>query len=395
MSDHAARRAALPLGLLATAGFLSSAGARIVDPVLHAISVDFSVAVSDLWVVIAAFTLPYGLNQLILGPVGDRFGKLRVMLGALVGYAVFTGGCALATDLTTLTLMRALAGAASAGLIPVGMAYIGDSVPYEQRQVTLGKFLTGNVLALVMAGPLGGLFGQYVGWRGVFVVLSSMAVIVTVAFAVRIKDLPDRRAPGRMFKPENYVRMAKLPMGRLVLSAAALDGMLLIGCFPFMAPYLHEHFDLTYAHVGLLLACFGAGAFAYTRLARPLLRRLGEGGMALAGGGMMAAALLLSVASPVWWPFVVVQLLLGMGFFTLHGVLQAQATELLPQARATAVATFACLLFLGQSVGALLMGFMIGRFGYRVAFLSDAAGIVAVAVWLWWMLPRSLSVRYG
>ena len=395
MSDHAARRAALPLGLLATAGFLSSAGARIVDPVLHAISVDFSVAVSDLWVVIAAFTLPYGLNQLILGPVGDRFGKLRVMLGALVGYAVFTGGCALATDLPTLTLMRALAGAASAGLIPVGMAYIGDSVPYEQRQVTLGKFLTGNVLALVMAGPLGGLFGQYVGWRGVFVVLSVMAVIVTVAFAVRIKDLPDRRAPGRMFKPENYVRMAKLPMGRLVLTAAALDGMLLIGCFPFMAPYLHEHFDLTYAHVGLLLACFGAGAFAYTRLARTLLRRLGEGGMALAGGSMMAAALLLSVASPVWWPFVVVQLLLGMGFFTLHGVLQAQATELLPQARATAVATFACLLFLGQSVGALLMGFMIGRFGYRAAFLADAAGIAAVAVWLWWMLPRSLSVRYG
>ena len=83
--------AILPLGLLAAAGFLSSAGARVVDPLLHAIATDFSVTVPQVSVVIAAFTLPYGLNQLVLGPVGDRFGKLRVMLGALLGYALFTG----------------------------------------------------------------------------------------------------------------------------------------------------------------------------------------------------------------------------------------------------------------------------------------------------------------
>jgi predicted MFS family arabinose efflux permease len=317
------------------------------------------------------------------------------MLGALIGYALFTGGCALATNLPGLTLMRALAGAASAGLIPVGMAYIGDAVPYEQRQVTLSKFLTGNVLAQVLAGPLGGIFGQYVGWRGVFLVLSGMAVVVCVVFALRIKHLPDRRAPGRMFKPENYVRMAKLPMGRLVLFAGALDGMLFIGCFPFLAPYLHERFGLSYAAVGSLLACFGVGAFVYTRLAPRLLRRLGEGGMVLAGGAMMTGALVLSVTTPFWQPFVLVQLMLGMGFFTLHSVLQAHATEILPQARATAVATFACLLFLGQSVGALAMGFLIGWFGYQTAFTVDALGIIGVTVWLWWMLPRSLSVRHG
>ncbi len=388
MSQGTTERVALPLGLLAAAAFLSSAGARIVDPLLHAIATDFSVSVPDLWVVIAAFTLPYGLNQLVLGPVGDRFGKLRVMLGALVGYALFTGACALASDLAGLAVLRACAGAASAGLIPVGMAYIGDAVPYEQRQVTLSKFLTGIVLAQTLAGPVGGVFGQYVGWRGVFLVLATLAVLVAAAFALRIRGLPDRRSPGRMFKPENYVRMAQHRTGRLVLLAAVLDGALFVGCFPYLAPYLHERFGLGYAQVGLILACFGLGAWSYTRLARRLLAQLGEGGLALAGGLLMAAALATAVASGRPWLFVPVELALGLGFFMLHSVLQARATEMLPQARATAVATFACLLFLGQSVGALLMGAAIARFGYPAAFLLDAGCIVLLTLWLARMLRR-------
>ena len=384
-------RPGLPLGLLAAAGFLSSAGARVVDPLLHPIATDFGVSIPDLWIVIAAFTLPYGLNQLVLGPVGDRFGKLRLMLGALVFYALFTGLCALASSLSGLALMRALAGAASAGLIPVSMAYIGDAVPYEQRQVTLSKYLTGIVLAQVMAGPLGGVFGEYIGWRGVFLVLAGLALLVSVAFALRMRTLPDRRAAGRMFKPENYIRMAQNPVGRLVLLAAAIDGMLFVGCFPYLAPFLHEEFGLGYAHVGLILACFGLGALLYTRTARPLLAALGEGGMVLAGGLLMATGLALSVISRQWWLFIPVQLSLGLGFMMLHSVLQARATELLPQARATAVATFACLLFIGQSAGALLVGAAIARWNYRTAFVLDAAAIVVLSVWLSGVVRRPVA----
>ena len=388
-------RAALPLGLLSAAAFLSSAGARIVDPVLHSIAVDFRVAVPDLWLVIAAFTLPYGLFQLLLGPFGDRFGKLRVILCAVVGYAVFTAACAWASDLASLALLRACAGAASAGIIPVGMAYIGDAVPYEDRQVTLSKFLTGIVLAQVLAGPLGGVFGEYVGWRGVFLVLSAVAVLVAVGFWRRVADLPDRRNHGRMFNPGHYVRMARNPLGRLVLVAALLDGVLFVGCFPYLAPFLHESFGLSYAHVGGVLACFGVGAYLYTLLARPLLTWLGEHGMVLAGGVLMAGALALAVSGSSWLVFVPAELMLGLGFFMTHGVLQARATEMLPDARATAVAAFACLLFLGQSVGALAMGMAIARLGYGRAFLADAAGVLALAAWLWRMLRRPPSIAHG
>ncbi|MBV8095646.1 MAG: MFS transporter [Acetobacteraceae bacterium] len=374
-------RQKLPLALLATAGFLSSAGARVMDPLMPAIARDFGVSVPEVSVVIAAFTLPYGLNQIVLGPVGDRFGKLRVILAALIGYAVFTNGCALALNLMQLTVLRALAGAASAGLIPVCLAYIGDAVPYHLRQVTLSRFLAGVVLAQVAAAPLGGIFGDYLSWRGVFVLLAVAAGILALVLAFRMRNLPDRRGEVT-FALENYMLLAKRPGSRRLLLATAIEGGLMAGSFPFLAPYLHDSFGLSYALVGLVVAAFGVGAFAFTQLAKPIVHALGEARMVLAGGGLMAMALALGMASPVWQVFAAAELVLGFAYVMLHTVLQARATELLPHARTTAVSSFVFMLFLGQGIGALLLGAAIAAWGYRTAFWIDAAAIALLSLWI-------------
>ncbi len=386
---------ALPLGLLAAAGFLSSAGARVIDPLLHVIASDFDTTVPAVSIVVAAFTLPYGVCQLVLGPVGDRFGKLRVILGALLAYAVATSACALASDLGTLTLLRAGAGGASAGLIPVGLAYIGDSVPYAERQVTLSRFLTGIVLAQTLAGPIGGVFGDYVGWRGVFLVLAAGALLVAAALAARIRHLPDRRNPSARFTIEPFVGLLRRKASRQLLIGAFIDGMVLVGAFPFLAPYLRERFGLPYAAIGLLLACFGLGALIYIRSAKLLVRHLGEARMVLAGGLLLVLALAVAVSVP-WWPaFVLVELALGLGFFMLHSTMQARATEMLPNARATAVSCFACLLFVGQSIGARGMGALIGTGGYRMAFAIDAAAVLLCALWLARLMRRPQTAAAG
>jgi predicted MFS family arabinose efflux permease len=379
----------LPLGLLAAAGFLSSAGARVIDPLLHVIATDFSATVPAVSIVVAAFTLPYGLCQIVLGPVGDRFGKLRVLLMSLAAYCVATGACALASDLSALTLLRAGAGAASAGIIPVCLAYIGDAVPYEDRQVTLSRFLTGVVLAQTLAGPIGGIFGDYLGWRGVFLFLAGGSLAVAGALALRIGGLPDESNRAAGFDFSRYIALARNKLARRLLLGGLLDGAVLVGGFPFLAPYMRERFGLPYAGIGLLLACFGLGAMVYIRFAKRIVPLFGEPRMVLSGGLLVAAALAIAVTTQ-WWPaFVGVQLALGLGFFMLHGVMQARATELLPHARATAVAAFACALFVGQSFGARSIGALIGALGYRGAFAIQAVCVLAVAAWLARLMRRS------
>lgn len=381
----------LPVALLATAGFLSVSGMRVTDALLHVIATDFGTTVPRVSIVVAAFTLPYGLCQIVLGPLGDRFGKLRVMTVALGLLTLANLGCALSSGLEALTLLRVAAGGASAAVVPLGMAYVADAVAYSERQVALSRYLNGTVMAQAMAGPLGGVFGQFLGWRGVFAVLAAGTAAIAVTLGRRVASLPDRRG-GATFSAANYLILARSKVARIVLLAAAIDGMVLMGSFPFLAPYMHEAFGLPYAAVGLVLACFGLGAMAYVRLAKRLVPLLGEARMVMAGGLFMAASVAASVlipAAPVFVPVLVLaQLGMGFGFYLLHGVLQARATEMLPDARGTAVACFALMLFLGQSVGALTMGGLIARFDYRGAFLLDAVAVVLLGLWLSHVLRR-------
>ena len=113
---------------------------------------------------------------------------------------------------------------------------------------------------------------------------------------------------------------------------------------------------------------------------RTMLKILLVGSVVMAAG--VAASVLIPPGTGMVAGLVAAQLVIGMGFYLLHGVLQARATEMLPHARATAVASFALMLFLGQSIGALTMGGLIARFGYQGAFLCDAVAVVVLGVWL-------------
>ena len=180
-----------------------------------------------------------------------------------------------------------------------------------------------------------------------------------------------------------FVRLFAHPGARQLLIAAFFDGFLMFGgAFPYVGSYLIQQFGLSAARSGLVVAGFGLGAFVYTRIARRLIRAMGERGLLLAGGVGLAAGVGLLAVVPDWHAVVAIQLLLGLLFYMFHGVLQARATEVMPEARGTAVAAFALALFLGQTAGSLGFGVMLALAGYRTAFAAIAAGILLLAAWI-------------
>ena len=383
----------LPLPLLAAAGFLSSAGARVADSLLDALARDFHVGVPEVAIILPAFTIPYGLLQLLVGPLADRVGKPRVLVMALLAYCAATAGCAMATGLLPLTLLRVCAGAASAGLIPVCLAYIGDGTSYANRQVALSRFLMGVVFAQVLAGPIGGLLGQFASWRDVFLLLALAAFILAVLIVVRLRGFPRQQ---RGF-PGDYSYGALLQPGPcLLLLLTLIDGMAFTGTVPFIAPFLHERLGLSYAEAGLVLACFGLGCYGYIRLAPQLVRNLQEAQLVLMGGLIASAGMFLVWLSRAWQAYVAAEILLGLGYFMLHTVLQARATEMLPRARGVAVSSFAFALFTGQALGAVLCACGIAAWGYRMVFGADCFALMALGTALWiYMRPRTGGGWHG
>ena len=374
------------LPLLALAGFAAGGGMRLMDPLLPLLAADLGVGVAAVAPVVAGFTLAYGAGQLVTGPLGDRYGKVQVAAVALLLYGLGLAASALAWDLPSMIVLRTATGLVAGAVIPLAIAWIGDAVPYEDRQATIGRFLTGMVMAQLLVGPVSGVVAEIAGWRASFLLLAALAAGVGGLLVQRLG--PALRAGrsgsrGCGLGLANYLQILRAPAGRRLMAAAALDGAALFGgAFPFIGAYLIEQFGLSAGGAGLVVAGFGLGAFIYTRLARRLVARLGEKGLLGIGGALLAAALAAMALAPGWWVVAALQVPMGMAFYMFHGVLQARATEALPEARATAVSAFAMALFLGQSVGALVFGAVLHAAGYPAVFVGAAAVTAALAAWV-------------
>src|SRR5258706_14220994 len=158
---------------LSLAAFFSGVSQRVTDPLLPRLAGEFSVSLGAASWVVTVFTIGYGLNQLFFGPVGDRFGKYRVIAWACIGCSLATLLCALAPGLNWLLVARLAAGSEAAAIIPLSMAWIGDVVPYEQRQPVLARFLIGQIVGVAMGQLLGGLAADFLGWRVPFYLLTA------------------------------------------------------------------------------------------------------------------------------------------------------------------------------------------------------------------------------
>lgn len=364
------------LFLLATAGFASGVGLRIADAMLPRLAEDFDTTVGLAAQVTGAYAIGYGLFQLVYGPLGDRFGKFRVIAFAALASTFGNLGAALAGGLDSLILFRLLGGITAAGIIPLSMAYIGDAVPYERRQAVLARFLTGSIFGMLTGQAAGGLFADTVGWRGAFGVLAGIFFLVAVLLlSARQARQPgvnrDDLTPFRRLLPSIFA----IGWARLVLLVVFLEGLVAFGALAFVPSFLHLRFGVSLTAAGLILALFGLGALVYTFIARWLIARLGETGLTRAGGATMGLAFLGLVLAPHWVWALPVCFAAGLGYYLLHNTLQLNATQMAPHARGTGVSLFASSLFLGQSIGVALGAAAADRVGLVWVFLAVAAAL--------------------
>ena len=107
------------IGLLGLAGFVVMADNWVVSPILPAISQNLDIDIARAGLLISAYMLPFGIFQIIFGPLADRYGKKQVVAFSMALFTIATGLCALGTGLTDLGIYRALTGVFAASVMPV------------------------------------------------------------------------------------------------------------------------------------------------------------------------------------------------------------------------------------------------------------------------------------
>lgn len=372
-------RAQRALWLLIAAIFVVSLDSRVITPLLPAIAEEFDASIGSAGLIVTAYLLPYGLFQLLYGPLADRVGRVRVISIALGGFAIGGGLCAVAPDLNSLVGLRLLTGIAAAAVFPLTLTHIGDTVAYGRRQEAIGYTVMAASLGQVLSSAVGGFLAAAVSWRAIFAIDGLVALVITIAI---LRQPLTRASHGGTKRSAAATYRVVLADRRHILYYLLIffEGAITLGSFAYFGALLRERDELSYTVIGILVALFGLGSLVLGRFIGPLARRFGERRMVAFGGGGVVIGYGMTTLQPVLVVFSIAMLLMGVAFMMMHSTLQTRATELAPAARATGISLFAFALFLGSSLGAFLTAQSIVWLGYNETMLALGAATALFTV---------------
>lgn len=344
------------------------------------IAADLAIDVKTAALLSTAFAFPYALIQPVLGVTGDFFGRTRLMNACVMVMALAALVCAVASNFSLLVAMRILAGLVAGGVFPVAMALLGDLVPINQRQVAIARLLGIALTANVLGAALSGIIGDLFGWRGVFAILGtfSLAVSILAFWAFRNRTVPPKPAFNRAAVIANFRGIFADPRAKICFGAVFLEAIFIHGLFPYVAILLRGIGETRSSIAGVLIGSFAAGGILYSLMVPYLVRAVPQRLLMLAGGAIAASGLAL-IAFHFPWPMqIAIYGAFGLGFYLLHSCIQVHVTDLSQTARGAAASLHSSSFYLGQAIGPVVYGFGFAHGGAEPTILLGALVVLGV-----------------
>jgi predicted MFS family arabinose efflux permease len=275
-----------------------------------------------------------------------------------------------------------VAGLVAGGVFPVAMALLGDLVPINQRQIAIARLLGIALTANVLGAALAGVIGDLLGWRGVFAILGSFSLIVSLLafWAFRNITLPKPPAFNRAAVIANFRGIFADPRAKVCFGAVFLEAIFIHGLFPYVGVLLLGIGETRASIAGLLIGCFAIGGIVYSVFVPYLSRTVPERRIMMTGGVIAGCSLAL-VAFHFSWPVQVpVFSAFGLGFYMLHSCIQVHVTDLSHTARGAAASLHSSAFYSGQAIGPVIYGFGFAHGGPEPTIILGGAVIVGVGL---------------
>ncbi|WP_405821439.1 MFS transporter [Streptomyces sp. NBC_01390] len=351
---------------------------------LPLISGEFGVPASDASWTVSAATGALALFVLPMSALSERFGRRTVMTGSLA-VAVTVGMLVpFAPSLGTLVALRAVQGAALAGLPASATAYLAEEVRPKALITAIGLFVAGNSVGGMSGRVITGWVAQEWGWRAAVAVIGVVAVGCAVAFRLLL-PAPRHFRTGSL-RPRVLARTVRThlanPLLRRLYAIGALFMTVFGGVYTVIGYRLTEApFSLPQGVVGSIFLVYLVGTVSASTAGK-LVARLGRRGALYLAGGTTTAGLLLSLSDTL--ALVLLGLvLITAGFFAGHAVASSSVSHTAKVGRAQASALYQSAYYIGSSAGSTLgaVAFHAGGWSGTVGMgLLAVLGVVTVTV---------------
>jgi predicted MFS family arabinose efflux permease len=364
MSRLASRISLSPLVIFCLAALSAAMANRAMDPLVAEVAREFDVALATAAGVISIYALAYAFSQPILGPLGDYYGKgrmLRLCMWMLCASLVVV---VISPTIGVLMAARFFGGIASAGIMPTGMASVGDLYRPSERQQKIGTYVSVALVGYTFAAAAAGILAAYLSWRAIFAITLVFAIVAALLLSRIVEKTPRPDKPISIRDViGGYKTLFSNPRAKYCYGAVFLEGVALWGTLPFVAPILEARGEGGAAEAGFIITAMGLGMLLFTSTVKYWLK-LATPYQLMFIGGLITGVGPVSLAFQLdWMWFAPIFAVSGFGFMAMHNSIQAEVANLAPSVRGSAFSMHSCWLFVGHSVGPILFTIGQARFG--------------------------------
>ncbi|MFI3271417.1 MAG: MFS transporter [Pseudomonadota bacterium] len=365
-------------------------GVSTIMPILPLLSRTFNLEPSAIGAVLMVYTLPGIFLAPVSGVLADRLGRKKVLVPALILFALTGAACAFTNTLPQLLFFRFLQGMCVAPLTILYTTIIGDQYQGPQRMQAMG--LNAAVLSLGTAiyPALGGLLGE-IHWRAPFL-LPLLALPLAFAFLRFPMAEPQNSVPLR-----DYLQNAKaiiVSHRAITLFCLTFGGFLLlygpmVTYFPVLAD---ELYSATPSQIGIIFSMASAGSVLTAVALGMLAKHMPEKWLFILGFAFYFLAMATMPHIPsLWWallPIFSFGLAQGLTVPSVATMLSGLAPM---ESRGAVMAVNGTIMRLAQTVGPALFG-LIYLYGNTDTVFHVGACIALITIPFTWVRLRSIPI---
>lgn len=247
---------------IAVLGAFSSLVNDMYLPTMPAMMREFHTTTSMTQLGLTFAMLGMGIGSVVLGSLSDRYGRKPVLFASMILFVAATAASLFSRSITYFIICRLFQGFGAGGPMVLSTSIPADD--YQGRQLAKVMAIIGAINGIApAAGPLlGGFMADSVGWRGIFVLLLAIGIVVTIC-VTRMKESlpPSRRAPAQGLKAYWSRYRLLLKNGRFMLYVFIKSiAIALLYAYISSAPFIiQDHYGYTSLQFGLI---FGGNALA-------------------------------------------------------------------------------------------------------------------------------------
>ncbi|WP_176047591.1 aromatic acid/H+ symport family MFS transporter [Burkholderia sp. BCC1644] len=168
--------------------------------VVPALRGDWHAGTAGITLLLASGLVGLAAGAFFAGPLGDRFGRKRLLVGSVLSFGLFSTLCAIAPDMHSLTALRFLTGVGLGAAMPNAIAMTSEYSPRARRALVVTTMFCGFTFGSAAAGFIAAHVIPRYGWHAMFVIGGvlpiALGLVMLAALPESIRFLIYRRAPA-------------------------------------------------------------------------------------------------------------------------------------------------------------------------------------------------------